>query len=162
MEAPDVTGFEQYVRQRGHALVRTAALLVGDVQLGEDLVQEVLSRLAPRWQSVQSLEHPEAYVHRALVNKAVSWRRRRSWTETPTEVLPDQGQAQQPYDDAVFRALRSLPPRQRAVVVLRHYLDYTEATTAEHLGCSVGTVKSQHAKAVVRLRAALTAEGEGT
>jgi RNA polymerase sigma-70 factor (sigma-E family) len=152
----DEAAFERYVRARGQALARTAAFLVADVHLGEDLLQDVLSRMAPRWAVVRQADDLDAYVHRALVNTATSWRRRRSWHETPTERLPDHATAGPSYDDTVLRALRALPPRQRAVVVARHYLDRTEQQTAELLGCSVGTVKSQHSKAIAKLRVLLT------
>ena len=104
----------------------------------------------------------DAYVHRALVNTAVSWRRRRWWQERPTGELPEGGTTESGYDDTVLRALRLLPPRQRAVVVLRHYADHSEQRTAELLGCSVGTVKSQNAKALHRLRDLLQPDRETT
>jgi RNA polymerase sigma-70 factor (sigma-E family) len=153
----DEAGFERYVRERGPALSRTAAFLLGDRQLGEDLVQDVLARLSLRWSVVSRADSLDAYVHRALVNTATSWRRRRSWTERPVAAVADRpGAAEPPYDDWVLLALRSLPPRQRAVVVLRHYADWTEAQVAQLMGCSVGTVKSQHAKAIASLRTRLT------
>jgi RNA polymerase sigma-70 factor (sigma-E family) len=140
------------VRERGTALARTAVFLVGDRHLGEDLLQEVLSRLALRWSSVRKADNLDGYVHRALVNTATSWRRRRSWHERPVDWMPDRATSDTSYDDTVLQALRSLPPRQRAVVVLRHYADRSEEQTAQLMGCAVGTVKSQHAKAVARLR----------
>lgn len=149
-------GFERYVRERGTALSRTAAFLLGDAHLGEDLVQDVLARLSLRWAAVAQADNVDAYVHRALVNTATSWRRRRSWTEQPVATVGDRPDTEQGwYDDWVLQALRGLPPRQRAVVVLRHYADRTEAQTAELMGCSVGTVKSQHAKAIASLRSRL-------
>lgn len=162
MDADDEAAFEAFVRRRGAALSRTSALLVGDAQLGEDLTQEVLARLARRWGAVRAVDNVDAYVQRALVNTAISWRRRRSWHETPTDRLPDRAEDPVTYDDSVLRALRSLPPRQRAVVVARHYLDRTEQQTAELLGCSVGTVKSQHSKAVAKLRPLLADTRERT
>ena len=153
----DDTAFEAYVQVRGAALSRTAAFLLGDAQLGEDLVQDVLAKLSLRWAAVAKADNLDAYVHRALVNTATSWRRRRSWTERPVESVNDRpGTTQVLYDDWVLQALRALPPRQRAVVVLRHYADHTEAQTAALLGVSVGTVKSQHAKAIASLRTRLT------
>lgn len=137
-------------------LSRTAVFLVGDRHLGEDLLQDVLARLALRWPSVRRADNLDGYVHRALVNTAISWRRRRSWSERGAGELPDRAVVDPSYDDTVLRALRALPPGQRAVVVLRHYADQTEAQTAQLLGCSVGTVKSQHARAVLRLRTLLT------
>jgi RNA polymerase sigma-70 factor (sigma-E family) len=140
------------VRERGTALSRTAVFLVGDRHLGEDLLQEVLARLALRWSSVRRADNLDGYVHRALVNTATSWRRRRSWHERPVDAVPERASNDPSYDDTVLQALLTLPPRQRAVVVLRHYADQTEQQTAHLMGCSVGTVKSQHAKAVARLR----------
>ena len=140
------------MRERGTVLSRTAVFLVGDRHLGEDLVQEVLSRLALRWSSVRKADNLDGYVHRALVNTATSWRRRRSWHERPVDRIPEAATSDRSYDDTVLQALLALPPRQRAVVVLRHYADRSEQQTAQLMGCSVGTVKSQHAKAVARLR----------
>lgn len=162
IDADDEASFERYVRERGTALSRTAAFLVGDAHLGEDLVQDVLAKLAFRWRSVNQADNLDGYVHRALVNTAISWRRRRSWTERPTDTLPEQPSTETSYDDTVLRALRALAPRQRAVVVLRHYADRSEQQTADLLGCSVGTVKSQHAKAVGRLRELLAPVEERT
>lgn len=154
----DIEDFEQYVRERGRALSRTGAFLLGDVQLGEDLAQEVLTSLSLRWRRVSRADNLEAYVYRAMTNTATSWRRRRSWGERPVAVVPDVPGFEQPaYDDQVLSALQALPPRQRAVVVLRYYADRTEAQTAEALGCSVGTVKSQHSKAIASLRTLLPA-----
>ncbi len=158
----DDAAFERYVRDRGPALARAAAFLLADAQLGEDLLQDVLSRIALRWAVVRQVDDLDAYVHRALVNTATSWRRRRSWHETPTEHLPDRATPEAGYDGSVLHALRSLPPRQRAVVVARHYLDHTEQQTANLLGCSVGTVKSQHSRAIARLRVLLTDSEERT
>jgi len=88
-----------------------------------------------------------------MTNTATSWRRRRSWGERPRADVPDRaGRDDGASDGALLVALRGLPPRQRAVVVLRYYADRTEAQTADALDCSVGTVKSQHAKAVATLR----------
>lgn len=131
---------------------RTAVFLVGDRHLGEDLLQDVLARLALRWSSVRRADNLDGYVHKALVNTATSWRRRRSWNERPVDRLPDRSTVDTTYDDEVLQALLALPPRQRAVVVLRHYADQSEQQVAALMGSSVGTVKSQHAKAVARLR----------
>lgn len=127
-------------------------------------MQDVLARLSLRWRVVRRADNIDAYVHRALVNTATSWRRRRSWSERPVASHEDRPGLEQPgYDDWVLQALRALPPRQRAVVVLRYYADRTEAQTAQLMGCSVGTVKSQHAKAIATLieRLALTDVEEG-
>jgi RNA polymerase sigma-70 factor (sigma-E family) len=156
--------FDDFVAARGQALQRTAYLLTGDWGLAEDLLQTALSRVYPRWSRIQ-LDDPEGYVRKALVNTWSSWWRRKWRGETPTEQLPD-AEAPDAYGeadrrDAVRVALRRLPPKQRAVVVLRFHEDMTEAQVAAVLGISVGTVKSQAARALAKLRddAALTGYG---
>lgn len=156
----DDAGFREFVtRQRG-ALLRTAYLLTGDHGRAEDLVQTALLETYRRWGRVAGRGDPTAYVRRALVTTATSWRRRMSSTEQVVQTLPERGcdDRYRERDDAVLRALRELPPRMRAVVVLRWYEDLTEAATAEALGCSVGTVKTQASRALARLRAALAGE----
>jgi RNA polymerase sigma factor (sigma-70 family) len=95
-----------------------------------------------------------------VVTTSISWRRRRAFHERPTEALRETVGAD-PVEgivvhDAVLTALRALPPRQRAAIVLRYYQDLTEAQTAEAMGCAVGTVKSQVAAALTKLRGALS------
>lgn len=156
-------GIEAYVRARTPALLRTAYLLTMDVHAAEDLVQTALSKVWPRWQRLSREGDPDAYVRRCLINTFLSWRRRRAATEV---VLPDlterAGSAVHAQDQdsistrlLVLDALAQLPPRQRATVVLRFFNDLTEVQTAEVLTCSVGTVKSQTAKALASLRTRL-------
>jgi RNA polymerase sigma-70 factor (sigma-E family) len=158
MREPD--GFHDYVAARQHALVRAAYLMTGDRHLAEDLVQTALARAWSRWTSVSRTENPDAYVHRILVNTFIAANRRRWRAEVPVgDRMPDQATID-PYSvrdvhDDVLTAVRSLPPRQRAVVALRYFLDQSEAATAAALGCEVGTVKSQAAKALTRLRAVI-------
>jgi RNA polymerase sigma-70 factor (sigma-E family) len=148
--------FQDFVVARRRALLRTAWLLTGDWHTAEDLVQTALMRCYPHWQRIAS-DNPDAYVRKAIVNAhASSWRRR--WHgERPTADLPDRpGSDEYGAADArrlLITALRRLPARQRAVVVLRYYEDLSEAETAAALGCSLGTVKSQAAKALASLRA---------
>lgn len=156
----DDAGFREFVtRQRG-VLLRTAYLLTGDHGHAEDLVQTALLKTYRHWARVAAKGDPTAYVRRVLVTTATSWRRRLMSTEQVMDAVPDAG-----YEDrylersaAVLAALRSLPPRMRAVVVLRFFEDHSEAVTAELLGCSIGTVKTQTSRAMPRLRAALAAE----
>ncbi|HVF04968.1 MAG TPA: SigE family RNA polymerase sigma factor [Frankiaceae bacterium] len=157
MDAWDEERFTAFVRARGPALKRTALLLTGDQHAAEDLLQDVLAKAALRWARVAAVDDPEAYVHRMLINAARSLRRRRRAPEPVPGAAPD-ASGDLADRQAVLAALRALPPRQRAVVVLRHYEDLTEERTAELLGCSVGTVKSQNAKALRKLRAALAAD----
>jgi RNA polymerase sigma-70 factor (sigma-E family) len=146
--------FEAFVAARSTALLRTAWLLTGDPDRAQDLLQTTLATCWTRWSRIRS-DDPEGYVRRVLARTyARSWRRR--WNgEVPTEALPET--AGPVADDAdlretVRRALAQLPRRQRAVVVLRHFDDLTEAQTAAALGITVGTVKSQHSRAMATLR----------
>ena len=150
-------GFRDYVAARQRALLRTARMLTGDEQLAEDLVQTTLERVWPHWQRVTRDRDPDAYVRRVMVNTYSSWWRRKWRGEQPTSDLPeittpDDDFARADLTDALRRLLPTLTPRQRAVLVLRYYEDLTETATAEVLGCSVGTVKSQTSKALARLR----------
>ena len=147
--------FTEFVRARSVALHRYAYLLVGDRGLADDLLQEALVKTFAAWRRVETAT-AEAYVRRVITTTAVSWWRRKAWQlERPHERLPDslhQGHA----DDVAARSwmwdeLQRLPPRQRAAVVLRYYEDLSEIQTAEILGCSVGTVKSQVSSALKRL-----------
>ena len=149
-------GFRDYVAARQRALLRTARMLTGDEHTAEDLVQAALERVWPRWETVVRAGDPDAYVRKVLVNTYASWWRRKWRCERSTSVLPeittDDEFAQADLADAIRRLLPTLPPRQRAVIVLRYYDDLTEAATADALGCSLGTVKSQTSKALARLR----------
>ena len=146
-------GFEDFVRMRGAALHQTAYLLTGDWALAEDLLQTALAKSYLRWDRI---EEPESYVRRVLVNTYASWWRRRWRGEVPHDVLPDTVGADAWGDVDARAALRGaltrLPRRMRAVVVLRFHEDMTEVAVADALGISVGTVKSQCAKALARLR----------
>lgn len=150
--------FADFVRRRQVELARLGWALTGDRQLGEDLVQAALQRLWPHWDRVSSRGESYAYAQRIMVNLWSSWRGRR-WRqmEQVVEALPDRDADEDEADrldanDEVDRWLTTLPPRQRAVVTLRFLLDLSVAETAERLGCSTGTVKSQTAKALDHLR----------
>jgi RNA polymerase sigma-70 factor (sigma-E family) len=145
--------FDAFVTARWDALLRTAYLLTRDRGRAEDLVQTALTKLWFAWDRVDG--DPEPYVRRILVTTYASWRRRRSWSELVSDRVGDLPAARSDSIDAhldVWAALGQLAPRQRAVVVLRYFEDLTEVETAEVLGCTVGTVKSQHAKAIRRMR----------
>jgi RNA polymerase sigma-70 factor (sigma-E family) len=163
MEAAAAT-FDEYVRTRGPALVRLARLIAGDRHLGEDLVQEVLTRAYPRWNRIVAGGRPDVYLRRMLVNAHVSWRRRRS----STEVADGAGRVESPARgdvsaeaadrDAMWRLITRLPPKQRVTVVLRFYEDLDDATIAEILGCSSATVRTHTMRALTTLRALHTSE----
>ena len=145
--------FDAFVVARWSALLRTAYLLTHDEGRAEDLVQTALTKLWFAWDRVQG--DPEPYVRRILVNTHTSWWRRRWWSERATDRVIELAERDAPAEPAMdlWAALGHLPPGQRAVVVLRYFDDLTEAQTAAQLGCSIGTVKSQHAKALRNLRA---------
>jgi RNA polymerase sigma-70 factor (sigma-E family) len=165
---PDDAGFREedfreFVALRSKALLRTAYLLAGDWATAEDLLQIALTKTFLAWKRLGHIEAVEPYARRVLVNTSTSWWRRRWHGERPTEVLPEGAAADQLEEslerDAMWRHVRALPNRQRAVLVLRYYEDQSEAETARLLGVSVGTVKSQTSRALATLRERLTAEG---
>ena len=143
----DVAQYSEFVSARSGALFRTAYLVLGDHQLAQDLVQESLVKAYVAWPRLRDVTKAEAYTRRIVVNTAISWRRKRSFHERPAEFVPE-GEVPDQVDalaarDALWVHLHALPPRQRAAIVLRYYEDLTEPQTAELMGCSVGTVKSQ-------------------
>lgn len=148
--------FREFVHARERSLTRTAYLLTGDQHLAEDLLQNVLGRMARRWDRIASRGSAESYVRTALYREYVSWRRLRRNAELPVETLPEQSAGD--FTDqitlrvALERAMARLTRRQRAVLTLRFYEDMSENETADVLGCSVGTVKSQTHHALGRLR----------
>lgn len=141
----ELPGFAEFVAARSGSLLRTAYLLTGDHQRAEDLVQTTLTKVYLRWPRVSRMDQPTAYARRILVNQALSPRWWRSSRELVAR-LPER--AGEGYDDrvaisnTVWNAVLALPPRQRAVVVLRYYEDLSEVEIAEVLGVAPGTVKS--------------------
>lgn len=158
----DRRSFEVFVTASGPSLFRTACLLTGDRREAEDLLQAAFERTLRRW-GRSSLRDPEAYVRTAMINAARSrWRPRRFHMVSVAEP-PERAAGADPVDtawrrDELFAALRKLPSGQRAMVVLRYWLDMSEVETAEVMGCSVGTVKSQASHGIRRLRGLLTVD----
>jgi len=154
--------FREFVAARSPALLRTAYLLTGDWATAEDLLQTALTKIYLAWRRLGEIEAVEPYARRVLVNTSISWWRRRWHGERPTEVLPERAVAdrvdEQLERDALWRHVRALPARQRAVLVLRFYEDLSEAQTAAILDISTGTVKSQTSRALSTLRGRLGAE----
>ncbi|QZY29001.1 SigE family RNA polymerase sigma factor [Nocardioides coralli] len=144
--------FEEFVAARSASLLRTAYLLTRDHGLAEDLLQTALTKAYLAWGRIDG--NPEPYVRRVLVNTYASWWRRKWRGEHPTSELPEQAHHPDGLGETgdLWDALGRLPRRQRAVVVLRYFEDLTEAQTADLLGVTVGTVKSQTSKALARLR----------
>ncbi|MFY1597665.1 SigE family RNA polymerase sigma factor [Micromonospora sp. WMMD737] len=149
--------FEEYAFARTSALVRLARLLTGDEHRAEDLVQEVLARAYARWARISRTERPDAYVRRMLVNAHHSWWRRRSSQEISVADVHDRpdttdeatGVAER---DALWRLVRTLPARQRTVIVLRYYEDLDDTSIAEIMDCSTGTVRTHAKRALTALR----------
>ena len=163
----DATAFAEFVAARSGALHRTAYLMVGEHALAQDLLQEALTKTYVAWPRLREVSNAEAYTRRAITTTAISWRRKRSWHEQPHDQLPDRPShhVSGADDDVatrawVWAALQQLPPRQRAAVVLRYYEDLTEVQTAAAMGCAVGTVKSQVAQAIKKLRQQLGRDSE--
>jgi RNA polymerase sigma-70 factor (sigma-E family) len=152
----DEAGFTAFVDDASRGLLRTAWLLTGDWSSAEDLVQATLVKVWARWDSIDRAA-AHGYVRRVMLTTFLGWRARRWSGETPTESLPERATDHDALRQVELRALLlpallALPRQQRAVVVLRYFDDLTEASTAEVLGCSIGTVKSHAARALNTLR----------
>lgn len=147
--------YTTYVRARWDPLVRSAVLLGCSPTEAEDIVQTTLTRCYSGWAKVQAADVPDAYVYRTLLNCLAKSRRRRWWSETPTERLPDL-LVDDPADAvaqraSVLAALNELSESHRAVVVLRYYGDLSERQVADALGIPPGTVKSRLSRGLEQL-----------
>jgi RNA polymerase sigma-70 factor (sigma-E family) len=159
--------FDTFVRARTPALLRAAYLLTGDQHLAEDLVQSALARTHRAWGRLHDQGNVEAYTRKVMYHLQVSWWRRPRVAESLPGDVPEPRAGHKPdHGDAtgtrlmLRRALLRLTARQRAVLVLRFFEDRSEAETAELLGVSTGTVKSQTARALARLRTVAPELGE--
>ncbi|MFF9373917.1 SigE family RNA polymerase sigma factor [Streptomyces griseoluteus] len=153
--------FGKFMAGRWPVLMRTAFLLTGERYAAEDLVQSTLERVYTAWRNVGTADDPDAYVRRVMINlHARRHRRRLKEFLAPRD---DSGLAREEADaddriaqaddrGVLLQALARLPPRQREAVVLRYWEDLTETQTAQAMGCSVGTVKSNAAKGIAKLR----------
>lgn len=163
-DEPQKRSFEEYVAARGHALLRFGYVLTGDKHMSEDLVQEALARTHQKWTKINSLDHPDAYVRRIIVNEFMSWGRRHGKRLTLVPDIPEQAHGAPRSDhvaasvdrSAMWELLAQLPRQQRAVLVLRFYEDCSDAQIAEILGCAPVTVRSHASKGLATLRAAST------
>ena len=154
--------FEAYVLASGPRLKRLAYLLTGDVDTAEDLLQSAYAKALPRWSRIRTYDQPDAYMRRVLVNGRTSMWRRSRGREVLTDQVPDRPAVDAGrHDDAeeLRQALRALPAKQRAAVVLRFYCDLSEQETAAAMGVSVGTVKSHTSRGLARLRELVPATG---
>ncbi|HVQ95714.1 MAG TPA: SigE family RNA polymerase sigma factor [Mycobacteriales bacterium] len=159
MDAAGERAFGEFVQDKSMGLYRTAYLIAGDAHHAEDLLQSALEKACRRWKRIGAMEHPEAYVRRIIVNLATDrWRGRRYVTELPLDEEVVAGSAEPDPTTLVdlryglAAALRRLPVAMRTVLVLRYWEGLPEAEVAAELGCSVGSVKSQASRGLVRLR----------
>jgi RNA polymerase sigma-70 factor (sigma-E family) len=151
-----VLDFEEYVRNRQDALLRSARRLVPDPIEAQDLLQTALVRTYGRWDGIADKSLADAYLRRVMINTRTEWWRARKLDEVPTDQLPEdsvEDGTEQHADRALLMdILQVLAPKQRSVVVLRHWEQMTTEETAEALGMSTGTVKSTLHRALARLR----------
>ena len=155
---PTEQEFAELFRASWPRLYRLAYAVSGDAAAAEDDLQSAFAKVYSQWARVRRADHPEAYLRRMVLNEVLG-RRRTGFLkrERPHPDVDPSGSVASPEAgvverDAVWAAVRSLPPRQRAVVVLRYYEDLSEAEIAEALGCTRGTVKSQASAAIAALR----------
>ncbi|MFD4789518.1 SigE family RNA polymerase sigma factor [Streptomyces sp. NPDC058459] len=161
MAQGEVLEFEEYVRTRQEALLRSARRLVPDPVDAQDLLQTALARTYGRWEGIADKRLADAYLRRVMINTRTEWWRARRLEEVPTEQLPEAPVAdstEQYADRALLMdILTVLAPKQRSVVVLRHWEQMSTEETAAALGMSAGTVKSTLHRALARLREELEA-----
>ena len=165
MSAESDEEFRDFMRGRWPAMVRLAYGLTGDLGHAEDVAQAAFARAYASWSRVARTGDPDAYVRKIVINENRSRFRKRRVTEDLVGAVPEgPGQVAAGVtgdSEALLGALRRLGPRQRAVIVLRYWMDMSEAETAAALNCSVGTVKSQASRALATLRvSAELMEGE--
>lgn len=156
-EPPRVAELESFLAERAERLLRTAIVLAGSQDAGQDLLQAALERLFRNWRNIRG--DPEGYLRRTMAHLAADgWRRHGRWIgklgllrATDPGYLPD-GTAEVDLRDQLVRLLLQLPSRQRTAIVLRYWEELSEAETAEVMGCSVGTVKAATSRGLQRLR----------
>ena len=152
--------FRRFATAASPALFRAAWLLTGDWHEAEDLVQDSLARMFRTWPRIEQIDNPAAYAHTVLTRLFISQRRRRRSTERPTATLPDT-MTQPPDADlriSLVDALAELPPRDRAVLVLRYLADRSVEQVADDLGRSPSAIKIQSMRALAKLRDVLGAD----
>ncbi|GAA2413469.1 SigE family RNA polymerase sigma factor [Streptomyces glaucosporus] len=155
--APQALDFEEYVRTRQDALLRSARRLVSDPLDAQDLLQTALTRMFGHWDGIADKSLADAYLRRVMINTRTQWWRSRRLDEIPTELPPDvagvdDGTEQLADRSLLLDILGVLAPKQRSVVVLRHWEQLSTEETASALGMSPGTVKSTLHRALARLR----------
>jgi RNA polymerase sigma-70 factor (sigma-E family) len=157
--------FREFMQARWPTMVRLAYGLTGDQGHAEDVAQTAFARAYASWPRISRSDNPDAYVRQIVINENRNRFRKRRVTERLTDSPPDHGagDATREFDErsALIAALQRLGPRQRAVVVLRYWMDLTEAEAAAALNCSIGTVKSQASRALATLRQSTELVDEG-
>jgi RNA polymerase sigma-70 factor (sigma-E family) len=160
MSEPD---FETWVTARGPGLLRLAYVLSGDAEQAQDLVQEALARAYPRWSRIATMEHPDAYVRRIIINTHTSWWRR--WRHERSGALPSDLAEFHPgepvgEDDrlVLWRSCLALPHDQRVALVLRYYEGLEYAEIAALTGVREGSVRSRVSRGLAELRRRLRVE----
>src|SRR5579875_3610602 len=152
--------YTDYVAAHRRALLRFATVLTSQTWLADDLVTDVLGKAYERWDRIGSMDEPNAYVRRMIVNEYLSWRRRLARTLPRARVEPNtvvsDGTNDHAERDEMLHRLARLPKRQRAAVVLRYYVGLSDEDIAASLDCAVGTVRSLISRALAALRIDLT------
>jgi RNA polymerase sigma-70 factor (sigma-E family) len=165
MSQPEDDAFEAFFRAAWPRLFRVVSFTAGDRQLAEDALQVAMTRACRKWSRVSRMAAPEAYVRKIALNEVLATRRkaatRRDVAATDPPLALDPALQRVDDQDALWSAVLALPPRQRAVIVLRYYEDLSEAEIAETLDCRPGTVKSQASAALDRLRQLAVEPQEG-
>jgi RNA polymerase sigma-70 factor (sigma-E family) len=167
MRASDDADFSSFVAASSRRLLRSAYLITGDLGEAEDLLQVALERAYRRWPAIRQKDVPEAYVRKIVATAAIDAGRLRKLRSAPLDEdqfpgVPDPAVEGVAGRAALMSCVRELPAGQRAVLVLRYFDDLTEVETARALGCTVGTVKSQHARAMARLRELVADQQDGS
>ncbi|MGW3122840.1 SigE family RNA polymerase sigma factor [Streptomyces sp. NPDC001107] len=155
-EQDEEQDFEEYVRTRHAALLRSARRLVADPLDAQDLLQTALTRTYLHWHRIADKRLADAYLRRVMINTRTEWWRDRKLKELPTEHLPDTSiedpTEQQSDRQLLMDVMKTLTPQQRSVVVLRHWEQLSTEETAAALGMAAGTVKSTLHRALAKLR----------
>jgi len=150
--------FASYVAARGDALLRLAFVLTGNAADAQDVVQDALSRVLPRWDRIAKADNVDAYVRRMVVNAHISWWRRFRRRESPVEQVHDSTVPAPVGDVGLWAACAALPRDQRVAVVLRFYEDLSYAQIASLTGCAEATARSRVFRGLAALRTTLGEE----
>lgn len=155
----DDAAFESFVREHSASLIRTAVLVTGNRHAGEELIQDTLTMLYPRWERVVAADAPVAYVRRSAMNRFISQRRKPGARDVAVWELPDGWDGTDLGESiavrrTIWQLLGTLPERQRAAIVLRHFHDLPETEIAEVLGCRPASVRSLISRGMGSMRTA--------